>query len=170
MSLQFRVSTSSEFILYLTGMEWERVMVLDEAFKDLSKYVLLNQFPFSSSPSLKAASKLDNVDGCLSAQLDWISYGDHYNLWYVALTRAKRVMSVPPKFMQLLNDLRRMNELIRLQSIVPTKQKEIKSVIVIGEKEWSFEEIRLIHKDIFLPLKAELQSRGGLVIDNIKYF
>jgi hypothetical protein len=39
-----------------------------------------------------------------------------------------------------------------------------------GGKEWSIGELRLIHKDVFLPLQAGLQSKGGLVIDNGNFF
>jgi hypothetical protein len=94
----------------LTGMEWDRVMVLSVSLKDLSQYKIVT--PVTSSPSkcgpisqacgFKAASKLCDIDGSSSAQLDWLSYRDHYNIWYVDLTRAKKVLLVPPKFMKLL--------------------------------------------------------------------
>lgn len=211
-------------------MEWDQVMVLDESLKDLSKFILVPPISSPSSSPFKAASNLPKCDGCFSAQLDWLSYGDHYNLWYVALTRAKRVLSVPPKFMKLINDLQGVDDLISLQSLAISGQEEIKSKTldsiakvaesssltqpldslgiikneskntnydivpntvvsntrdpehnmstinpldepyIFGGKEWSFEDVRIIHQYIFLPLQAELNSKGGLVIDGRKYF
>eukprot|EP00121_Abeoforma_whisleri_P000846 Awhi_evm1s749 len=42
--------------------------------------------------------------------MDWESYGDNYNIWYVALTRAKRVLSIPERMVVLLSDLYHMKE------------------------------------------------------------
>jgi ATP-dependent exoDNAse (exonuclease V) alpha subunit len=53
----------------------------------------------------------------MKAQLDWLNYGDAYNLWYVAVTRAKRVLSVSPKFMTLVTDLKDLNANINQKNI-----------------------------------------------------
>lgn len=205
-------------------MEWDRVMVLDETLKDLSTFKIVTPGfdksspvfpqPFSQSPGFKAASNLGIIDHGCSAQLDWQSYGDDYNLWYVALTRAKKVLSVPPKFMKLLNDLQGIHEIVSSRPVVrtgqcspitrpmeptsmneensigmneegnrnankfvtPVKVKSTNGVILdqpdpyFGGKQWSIEELRLIHRDIFLPLQTDIQSKGGLVIDNKAYF
>jgi hypothetical protein len=206
-------------------MEWDRVMVLDETLKDLSTFKIVSPFskpesspvlpqPFSQSPGFKAASNLGIIDDGCSAQLDWQSYGDDYNLWYVALTRAKKVLSVPPKFMKLLNDLQGIHEIVSSRPVVltgqcspitgpiestsmnednsigtdeegngnafkfvtPVKLSSTTGVVLdqpypyFGGKQWSIEELRLIHRDIFLPMQTDIQSKGGLVIDNKAYF
>lgn len=204
-------------------MEWDRVMVLDETLKDLSKFKIVTPIhklklspvlpqPFPQSPGFKAASNLGIIDDGCSAQLDWQDYGDDYNLWYVALTRAKKVLSVPPKFMKLLKDLQEIHEIVSSRPVVLTGQcspitRPIESISKIEEKNigtdeegnenankfatpekvrittglildqpclyfggWSIEELRLIHRDIFLPLQIDIQSKGGLVIDNKAFF
>jgi hypothetical protein len=111
------------------GMEWNHVQVLDTSLKALSVYKLtppssdvsgrlaINgalSSPLSTSQSEKtprlqsATSALRQDKPLMNAQLDWLSYGDAYNLWYVALTRAKKTLSVPQKYVDLVLDMRRM--------------------------------------------------------------
>lgn len=95
------------------GMEWDRVQILDTSMRPLTKFkveVATGQPQSPNSPSMQTAYQMNQQQQKqgqlrqLRAEMNWQSWGDEYNLWYVALTRAKKVLSTPPKFLQLMED------------------------------------------------------------------
>ena len=79
------------------GMEWDRVQVVDHALTGLVNFdVKLPGMP----SSFTSPGKDHPWDECV--EFNFKNWGDELNLWYVALTRARKVLSVPPKFMALL--------------------------------------------------------------------
>jgi hypothetical protein len=66
------------------GMEWDEVQVLGETFCTLASW--------------------DKCETLGHPQFGFKRSGDDVNLWYVALTRAKRVLSITTNFQSLLND------------------------------------------------------------------
>ena len=66
----------------VTGLEWDRVQVLDGTLKRLAN------FAFNDNKARFAFGRND----------DPYYTPDDINLWYVAVTRAKRQLSVPTKF------------------------------------------------------------------------
>ena len=68
------------------GMEWDNVQLLAPSRNALNRY------------------KVKENRGVPFVEMDYKCYGDDINLWYVALTRAKKVLSVPSDFMELLRD------------------------------------------------------------------
>ncbi|CAM9368431.1 unnamed protein product, partial [Ectocarpus fasciculatus] len=98
------------------GLEWDNVMLYDSSMKDLSKYKV---YPTNSSSRFQPANQVvtpERNGPCHSVELDWLSYGDDYNLWYVAVTRAKRLLCVSPKFTRLVNDMLKMRDIVESQA------------------------------------------------------
>lgn len=86
------------------GMEWDRVQVLDYSLTDLARFKVEPATTYSPSSSRQASPQRGTR---YVAQMQWQSYGDLYNLWYVAVTRAKKELSIPPKMCLLLEQLHR---------------------------------------------------------------
>ena len=63
------------------GLEWTNVVVLDD-LKQLAAFEIVN-----GDPAVKGSRS--------RAQFAWKEWGDDMNLWYVAVTRAKRRLVVP---------------------------------------------------------------------------
>jgi superfamily I DNA/RNA helicase len=123
------------------GLEWDRVMIIDETLKDISTF--------------------EDKGG-----LDWLPYVDDYNVWYVALTRAKKVLSVPSKYMTLVNDMRITARLYRCLA----KQMDVSDDdFVIGGKVRSVETIQAIYSKVAEVWVAEREAEGGLWINGTNY-
>jgi hypothetical protein len=81
------------------GMEWDNVEICDDLVP-LAKFRAVRRNP--ASPCIQTASvPLDRA-----ARFDFAEYGDHINLWYVAVTRARRRLSLPPKFKEMVDVFR----------------------------------------------------------------
>jgi hypothetical protein len=90
------------------GLEWDRVEIADGSLCDIADF---QYSPTINSPILISPLKRPRIDGetnkyvsevHLQAEFDYVSWGDAVNLWYVALTRARKILSVPPKFLMLM--------------------------------------------------------------------
>jgi hypothetical protein len=171
------------------GMEWGRVLVLDASLSALSAYTVKEAD--APSPSFKSASALITTPPRRPvlpiSGLDWLSYGDNYNLWYVALTRAKSVLCVPPKYMDLVEDMRNIVRNaggeaispIKLEancngsgeSVTPTTPSQTDSGIQLrinGRPAQTLKGNGLVslRKSIGLPWVTELREKGGLFVDD----
>jgi hypothetical protein len=92
------------------GMEWDCVQVFASSMSSfnsrLDKYTIHDE----SQPPRTGFHRATTIprgphDSSTSwSEINYVDYGDGINLWYVALTRAKRVLSVPPEFMALIED------------------------------------------------------------------
>ena len=82
------------------GCEWDNVVVLDD---------LCGISAFIPKDMQKKQYNKDNKKPPKGVPREWQfktkDYGDDLNLWYVALTRARKVMAVPPKFLKLFEKL-----------------------------------------------------------------
>eukprot|EP01094_Clydonella_sp_ATCC50884_P017663 TRINITY_DN3117_c0_g2_i1.p1 TRINITY_DN3117_c0_g2~~TRINITY_DN3117_c0_g2_i1.p1 ORF type:complete len:315 (-),score=85.90 TRINITY_DN3117_c0_g2_i1:424-1368(-) len=75
------------------GLEWDRVQLIDcPALMGLESIVVRKELKCGVS---------------VPTALFDVRAGDELNVWYVALTRAKRVLSLPPKFMHVLERMNR---------------------------------------------------------------
>lgn len=80
------------------GLEYTNVVVLDD-LQQLAAFDIVNGDPA--------------VKGSKVAQFAWKEWGDDMNLWYVAVTRAKRRLVVPRAFVDVydaFNDAKRIAE------------------------------------------------------------
>jgi len=86
------------------GMEWDNVQLFASALSTsrlkLNKYSVMKYEKYQNSCTLKR----NHHSGVERFIINYDSYGDGLNLWYVALTRAKKVLSVPVEFMHLIQD------------------------------------------------------------------
>lgn len=89
-------------------MEWDRVQLFASSMSTfasrLDKYSIYSRQQIQHQHSFQRAPR-NNIDSSIPhSEINYANYGDGLNLWYVALTRAKDVLSVPPEFMSLIND------------------------------------------------------------------
>ena len=82
------------------GMEWDNVEICDDLVS-LAKFRVVKRNP--SSPCIQSAA----VPLDITAMFDFPGYGDDINLWYVAVTRARKRLSLPPKFKEMIDVFRR---------------------------------------------------------------
>ena len=89
------------------GMEWDLVLVLDDDLCNLSKYKVVDKGirwdSYGTLSRCASADQLRHIDE-KQGMIDCKSYGDDINMWYVAITRAKKVLGIPPKLKTLLLD------------------------------------------------------------------
>jgi hypothetical protein len=161
------------------GMEWDRVMVLDSSLIQLNKFMIVSDVcttPTKTSFTTAAAIKTEST-GIRKGQFGYSGKGvlaDTMNLWYVAVTRAKKVLSIPPKLSQLISDIVRLNKRVQELSCMtnpvgsPSDKAEFKQQQdqdIFGEMQCSPEEVRILHRDIFVPIQSDLMLRKGLTVD-----
>ena len=83
------------------GMEWDNVELCDDlSMLSAIKVVGCDQ---RGLPERRASF---NSASSPKAMFDFADYGDDLNMWYVAVTRAKRRLSLPSQFKQLVDDFR----------------------------------------------------------------
>ena len=83
------------------GQEWAHVQLCDD-FADLA---LFRVAAADAGPAPRFAAARGPGAGpapARTAQFDWRAWGDDYHLWYVAVTRARRTLAVPKKFVALV--------------------------------------------------------------------
>ncbi len=82
------------------GMEWDNVEICDDLVP-LAMFQVVKRHP--SSPCIQSASvPLDST-----AMFNFPGYGDDINLWYVAVTRARKRLSLPSKFKEMIDVFRK---------------------------------------------------------------
>eukprot|EP01043_Picozoa_sp_COSAG02_P057325 COSAG02_NODE_6939_length_3275_cov_3.165302_1_plen_804_part_00 len=81
------------------GMEWDNVEICNDLVP-LAKFRVVNRNP--SSPCIQSAS----VPLDMAAMFDFPGYGDDINLWYVAVTRARKRLSLPRRFKEMIDVFR----------------------------------------------------------------
>lgn len=96
------------------GCEWDNVLILDDlcplegSFHDPQNRRVcffpkdLQKQKFQKKKDSAWQEKKDNIR---EWGFDTAAYGDHLNLWYVAVTRAKKVMAVPQNYITLYDKL-----------------------------------------------------------------
>lgn len=169
------------------GREWDRVVLVDSSMAELSRFKLRK----------KPMSHPRDGGSLYDAEMDWKHFGDDYNLWYVAVTRAKKTLQVSPKLMQLIKDMIQIKKIAvaprvpsfagfniaspscvshdssmeletstaKVQSIVTSPQPS--DMFLIGGKQFSYEEVKIIWQSIGNKWMSERQVYGGLTIDHI---
>lgn len=171
------------------GMEWDNCQLLDDfiglySFTDRDrdkKEVDHSTFnsPLSSmsqdfSPDAKPKGKTRN-----RWQFDVPPYGDSINLLYVACTRAKKTLSIPPKLRKLYTELDSLTSIVNLWQTKFIDEGEDLSLSV-GDEETQYvdvkkdsrnlnkKEICQLYSDICVPLRDEAGlSEGEEFIGNI---
>ena len=81
---------------------------MDSCLPDLARYRSYRTDPMEAPPhpQVVSAAEATRWPGPVRSRMEmnWPHYGDEFNKWYVALTRAKRVLSVPAKLLQLVRE------------------------------------------------------------------
>ena len=115
------------------------------------------------------------------------AYDDEENLWYVGVTRAKDVLSVPSKFMDVLINLESIQRhrrplyipskmsLPTTMATITTDMIEEEAPVIFGRQR-SPEEVKSLHSELYLPFRrllrgegrGEVGTDGGFVIDGIE--
>jgi hypothetical protein len=91
------------------GMEWDNVQVFATSMGSfnsrLDKYTI-HDGAHSKGGFQRASNviKTSTDSSIARSEINYQNFGDGLNLWYVALTRAKKVLSVPPELMALIQD------------------------------------------------------------------
>ena len=126
------------------GCEWDNVMLLD----DCEELLQVNK---------------KSEEGGSKWEFNFKPYGDDLNVWYVGLTRAKKVLSVPPKFCRLydfLNNLPNFNK--------PEKEDNDRQNKIEKKKEipTDVKSLSALNKELAEPWRAECKElNGGFVLE-----
>lgn len=146
------------------GMEWDNVQVCDD-FADLFKLSCdgpLTAKRGGAGSNTKRASWQFHVKG----------WGDDVNLLYVACTRAKKLLCIPPSLKTFLQDCDILHEMIRFKKLFRERDMAKNSdIVVFGRKQpLSVEEALDMYQDVVLPLRMEnnLQTKERLMSALIK--
>jgi hypothetical protein len=154
-------------------------MVLDSSLIQLNKFTIVSDAcitPTRSSFTTAGAIKTESK-GIKKGQFDYSGRGvlaETINLWYVAVTRAKKILSIPPKLSQLISDIVRLNRRVHELSCMtnpvgsPSDQAQFiqeQDQDIFGEMQCYPEQVRILHRDIFVPIQSDLLLRKGLTIN-----
>ena len=90
------------------GMEWWTVCVLGDGLLDLTK--VKTEAASGHSSGFQSAASAATSKPPKHAFFDFKNYGDDVNLWYVAVTRAKKLLVVPSKFEHFMRTMRQLAE------------------------------------------------------------
>lgn len=151
------------------GLEWPYVHVLGDAFFNLAKVAI-------GPPTAK--TRETQPPGSLTiASFEFPDYGDDVNLWYVAVTRAKKVLSLPPEFMLLVHDLNKVRLAVEDPNVyfneyLADADAPSQMAHTALEHARSPADMRLIYDHIYVPLRNEQGAAvaGGLCVDGTSYF
>jgi len=147
------------------GGEWDNVVVLDDLehlldFEPCSNNKISTQEDNSSfDPFASAAVVAKKPVEAKNWQFK-TRHGDGLNLWYVAVTRAKKILSVPEKMTNLVTAM------LAIPNYKPTEADddfENRNEVVLPE--WMSEEVQQqIYATLVLPWKAEMEEKvaGGI--------
>lgn len=158
------------------GMEWDVVHVQDD-------YIDLALFQFTTAQARRSPTKFYSAatslqqqqNDELTAQFSFHNWGDDVNLWYVAVTRTKRHLILPPKFKALLECFQRVIELCTsFEEDGDGRQEEGADYFFLppfaseaqaqeSKQLFSREQIIAIHKTIVVPWIQEMDAQlaGG---------
>ena len=143
--------TSDEATVILTtvhaakGMEWENVEILDD-FTDLKKYSIISK------------SK---------GEFSQPSWGDDLNLWYVAVTRSRQYLRLPPKFIDLLNSFELIYECGQNDSICGGKKlQRIFEFLNIKNRESNGQEkLETLYQSLIAKWRIENHDQLHVLLD-----
>ena len=140
------------------GMEWEKVQVLGGSnpstpLKPLSNYCFSYGEEFNRN--FGRASSMHS----LQCWFDYPEWGDDLNLWYVAMTRAKEVLSVPGLFVQMLSDMSAIKRAAKGGDV------ELKIVVEGKPKHLDKHQIDALLSKIVDPWIEEMKQNGGGRVD-----
>jgi hypothetical protein len=134
------------------GMEWDTVQVCDD-------FISLAEF------NITRARNTSNSQMEYQCQFNCPKYADEINLWYVATTRAKKVLAVPPKFTTLLVELEQLDNIqkqyLQENNIMDSSNKRKYSC---GGQAVTMHEVLQLYKQLNLPCFQELKQSSGLFI------
>ena len=133
------------------GMEWNNVQVCDD-------FINLHEFQ-PEKPGNDRYQRYpynNNKRAIDEAQIKWQfafdSWGDDVNLAYVACTRAKKVLSLPPCIFEVLKVFDSVHSVVS-----QPKGKVNEFVLLPGYKEpLDIEKLRPMHAQLIVPLRKEL--------------
>jgi superfamily I DNA/RNA helicase len=122
------------------GLEYDNVQVLDD-------FIELNagQKKETKNSKFQPASQALNTDSGFEFKLP--GFGDELNLWYVAVTRAKKTVALPSKFWNLI---------YLILDVLEAKEDDEEFAIDMGKdnKPWHLPEI-LKAKKLFRTMDAD---------------
>ena len=159
-------------------MEWDNVMVFDKSLMTLSKYRTIE--------NVESVIGVIDCRGCSA---------DGLNLWYVAVTRAKKRLSIPKKLENLLNDweaiamgasrydIKALDESdgncakkARIKDedesvVAPASgtNDSAEKVHISSTEDFTLLDAKIIHRDVVAPASRAIVSRNGLIIDEVAY-
>ena len=179
------------------GMEWDVVEVLEESMMLLNKVKVSSAASSPSRSVFVSASAIVSQGHAMTATFDYKHYGDDLHKWFVACSRAKRELCLPPELLALFRDLAKVEERakqllrppadlggqgdedgdgdgdgdihaeVQSQRVAASQAAVVEDCMLLGG-ERSDEDIHVIHEQLCLPLEAKLG--GLLVVDGRSFF
>jgi len=141
------------------GMEWDNVQVCDD-FADLFKVTC-------DGPLVPKRGGAGSNAKRSSWQFHIKQWGDEVNLLYVACTRAKRLLSIPPPIKAFLQDCDMLHDMIRCRKLFKETDGSISSdIVVFGRNQpLSVQDALDVYQDVVVPLRMEndLQTKQHLM-------
>lgn len=133
------------------GLEWDVVEVLDDLSQNLSQFSFSSQTSGFQSASIAASSS--------APEWNFKSWGDDVNLWYVALTRPKRELILPAKFIDLLNAFEEVVDIAELAETDPKKASSKEYTLGNNNEDtYSLKQVLSIHENLYQKWKEESEE------------
>lgn len=144
------------------GMEWDAVQLCND-FTGLSGFKI-DTHGVDGPSFYSARSAKDQKRKATFGYKGWATHSNEINLWYVAVTRAKKLLSVPGQYLVLIREMTQMKEFMR--EVTELESKGL-SVADLRIPPWNLEDVRLIYNNLIVPWDREMQDQapGGLVIE-----
>ena len=141
------------------GMEWDNVQVCND-FADMFKLSFDGPLTAQRGPTGSNAKRH-------SWQLHIKNWGDEVNLLYVACTRAKQVLSIPPSLKTFLQDCDMLHDMIRRKKLFKeTDLNKSSEISLFGRTQaFSVGEVLDVYQDLVVPLRKEnsLETKNTLM-------
>jgi UvrD/REP helicase N-terminal domain/UvrD-like helicase C-terminal domain len=135
------------------GKEWDNVQVCDD-FVELCSFAKKERTPASlSTPDDEASTKRPKLSD--SWQFNFKGWGDDVNLWYVALTRAKSMLSIPPRFLKLLEAFDDVHEWEAITHDADAVNTVAVSIPGCGKDTMTEDDAHCFYNSLILPLREE---------------
>ena len=155
------------------GLEWDHVELCDDFMNFHSHSYVCNATEKPKPPFLSSINDL-SIDTKPVVRLGWQfgikNYGDDLNLIYVAITRAKKTLSLPKTIETLLRDLDLIHFYANDLKNAKTKPVESDESMIVLEKEkrkLTKGEVWNLYHDLCIPLREELNVDRGTNILNL---
>ena len=142
------------------GLEWDNVEICDD-FLDLLRGSYTQNAPTKIGPEFLSTKICEKSRA--GWQLNLQAYGDDVNLLYVAMTRAKKMLVVPPSVKKFFADADFIHYLIKdmMKTIKGTDKDDLTSFTSVNQKNknggrLSKLELWNLYIDVIKPLRKEL--------------